>query len=53
VDPALAGLRDTPALAALREPERRSLRDLWRRIDALRAKADATTPQGHGAGRNP
>ena len=53
VDPALAGLRDTPALAALREPERRSLRDLWRRIDALRAKADAPTPQGHGAGRNP
>jgi len=53
VDPALAGLRDTHALAALPEPERRSLRDLWRRIDALRAKADAPTPQGHSAGRNP
>jgi eukaryotic-like serine/threonine-protein kinase len=53
VDPALAGLRDVPAVAAIPEPERRSLRDLWCRIDALRSKAAATAPQGHGASRNP
>ena len=53
VDPALAGIRDVQALAALPEPERRSLGDLWLRIDALRAKAAAPTPQGHDAGRNP
>ena len=41
MDPALAGLRDKQALAGIPEPERRSLRDLWRRIDALRAKAAA------------
>ena len=52
-DPALAGLRDSQGVAALPEPERRSLRDLWRRIDALRAKAAAPAPQGHGANRNP
>ena len=46
VDPALAGLRDEPALAGLPEPERRSLRDLWRRIDALRAKAARPGPAG-------
>jgi serine/threonine-protein kinase len=53
VDPALAGLREVQAMAGLPEPERRSLRDLWRRIDALRAKAAAPAPQGHGASRNP
>jgi serine/threonine-protein kinase len=53
VDPALAGIRDAHALAGIPEPERRSLRDLWRRIDALRAKAAAPAPQGHDASRNP
>jgi serine/threonine-protein kinase len=53
VDPALAGIRDVQALAALPEPERRSLSDLWRRIDTLRAKAASPTPQRHDAGRNP
>ena len=53
IDPAFAGLRDEQAVAGLPEPERRSLRDLWRRIDALRAKAAAPAPQRHGASRNP
>jgi serine/threonine-protein kinase len=53
VDPALAGLRDGQAMAGLPEPECRSLRDLWRRIDALRAKATAPAPQAHDSGRNP
>ena len=51
VDPALAGLRDAQAMAGIPEPERRSLRDLWRRIDAVRAKAAG--PQGQGASKNP
>jgi tetratricopeptide (TPR) repeat protein/tRNA A-37 threonylcarbamoyl transferase component Bud32 len=51
VEPALAGLRDEPAVAGLPESERRSLHDLWRRIAALRAKAAA--PPAHRAGGNP
>ena len=53
VDPSLAGLRDVQAMAGIPEPERRSLRDLWRRIDTVRSKAAAPDPQGHGASRNP
>ena len=53
VDPALAGLRDEPAMAGIPEPERRSLRDLWRRIDAMRARALAPASPAHGASRNP
>ena len=53
VDPALAGLRDVQAVAGIPEPERRSLRDLWCRIDALRTKAGASAPQAHGKSRNP
>jgi serine/threonine-protein kinase len=43
-DPALAGIRDERALAGLPEPERRSLLDLWRRVDAVRAKAAGSAP---------
>ena len=46
VDPALAGIRDEPELAGIPEPERRSLRDLWRRIEALRAKRTAPDAPG-------
>ncbi len=53
VDPAFAGLRDVEAVAGIPEPERRSLRDLWRRIDALRSKAAAPAQPGHDASRNP
>ena len=53
VDPALAGLRDVQAVAGIPEAERRSLRDLWCRIDALRTKAGAPAPHGHGTSRNP
>jgi eukaryotic-like serine/threonine-protein kinase len=51
VDPAFAGVREEQAVAGLPEPESRSLRDLWRRVDALRARAAA--PQAPGASRNP
>jgi serine/threonine-protein kinase len=51
VDPALVGLRDGKAAAGIPDPERRSLRDLWRRIDAQRAKADSPDSQAAGAGK--
>lgn len=53
VNPALAGLRDAQGVAGIPEPESRSLRELWRRIDALRAKAAATVPRAHGPSKNP
>ncbi len=53
LDPALAGIRDVQARTSLPEPERRSLRDLWSRVEAVRAKAAAPAPQGHAASRNP
>ncbi len=39
VDPALAGLRDESALAALDAVERQTLRDLWDGIEALQEQA--------------
>lgn len=51
VAPALAGIRDERGVAGLPEPGRRALGDLWRRVDAVRAKA--ATPDGVGASRNP
>jgi serine/threonine-protein kinase len=51
-DPALAGIRDGQALAGLPEPERRSLQDLWRRVDELRARAAAPDIPAHSTGRN-
>ena len=53
VDPALAGLRDEPALAGIPEPERRSLRDFWRRIDAVRAKAVSAPAGSEPRAKNP
>ena len=41
VDPALAGIREESALAEIPEPERRALREFWRRVGALRAEAKA------------
>jgi hypothetical protein len=40
-DPALAGLRDDPALAELPEPERQTCRKLWADVEALRRRAVA------------
>jgi len=37
VDPALASIRDEPALSALPEAERRSLREFWDRVQAVRS----------------
>lgn len=53
VDPALAGVRDDKLLAEVPEPERRSLRDLWSRIDALRTEAGAPSQFRQTATRNP
>jgi serine/threonine-protein kinase len=53
VDPALAGLRDGPALARIPEAERRALRDLWRGVEAVHAKAAGPAPPVHAAVRNP
>jgi Flp pilus assembly protein TadD len=39
VDPALAGLRDEPALSALGESERQACRALWSEVDVLQARA--------------
>jgi hypothetical protein len=39
VDPALSCLRDEGKLSRLPEAERRPLRDLWSRVESLRAKA--------------
>jgi tetratricopeptide (TPR) repeat protein len=41
VDPALAGIRDEAALMDLPEPERRSLREFWHRVEVLRSKGTA------------
>ena len=46
VDPALAGIRDEPELAEIPEPERRSLREFWGRVEALRAKRTAPDAPG-------
>jgi serine/threonine-protein kinase len=46
VDPTLAGIRDEPALAEIPEPERRSLREFWRRVEALHAEATAPLSPG-------
>ena len=51
VDPALSGLRDPQAMTGIPESEHRSLSELWRRIDAVRAKA--LGPQGLGASKKP
>ena len=37
VDPALASIRDEPALSALPEAERRSLREFWDGVQAARS----------------
>jgi serine/threonine-protein kinase len=52
VDPALAGLRDEPILSEVPESERQSLREFWRRVDAVRAEASAPTSRRPGAGKN-
>ncbi len=51
VDPALAGIRDEPAQAELPEPERRSLREFWPRVEALRAQATAPVASGSDPGK--
>ena len=51
VDPALAGIRDEPALAEIPEPERRSLREFWRRVGALHAEAKAPVATGSDVGK--
>ncbi|MHB1560995.1 MAG: hypothetical protein ACYC61_26375, partial [Isosphaeraceae bacterium] len=53
VDPALAGVRDPQALAALPEAESRRLRDLWRRVDEVRARTLACASREFGPGGNP
>ncbi len=51
VDPALAGIRDEPALSELPEPERRSLQEFWRRVEAIRVKGNAPVAPHSGIGK--
>ena len=44
--PGPGGTPRWPAMAGIPEPERRSLRDLWRRVDAVRGKAAAPARKG-------
>ena len=53
VDPALAAIRDEPIPAATSESERRSLREFWGRVGALRAKAASADARGRAAVGNP
>jgi serine/threonine-protein kinase len=53
VDPALRALRDEGSLARLSDPERRSLREFWSRVDGVRAKANARAAERRTASRNP
>jgi serine/threonine-protein kinase len=49
IDPALAGLRDQTALAALPEPERRDWQALWAEVETLRKRIlRAGLPAGRG-----
>ena len=52
VDSALAGIRDEPILSGIPEPERRSLRQFWHRVEAVRAEASAPIPREPAAGKN-
>ena len=51
VDPALAGIREESALAEIPEPERRALREFWRRVEALRAEATAPVAPNSDLGK--
>ena len=53
VDPALAAIRDEPALARLASSESGSLRDFWSRIDVVRAKANASAAERRTTSKNP
>jgi serine/threonine-protein kinase len=53
VDPALSGLRDEPALVGLPEPERRSLREFWSRVESLRTRAAIPVPREPAFSRKP
>jgi eukaryotic-like serine/threonine-protein kinase len=39
VDPAFAGIRDETEITEAAEPERRTVREFWRRVEALHAEA--------------
>ncbi len=51
VDPALAGIREAPALAGIPEPDRRPLREFWGRVEAFRAEATGPVVPGPDHGK--
>ncbi|WP_159452299.1 serine/threonine-protein kinase [Singulisphaera sp. GP187] len=53
VDPVLAGIREESALAEIPEPERRTLREFWRCVGALRVEAkDPAVPNSDSFKKN-